>query len=147
MAWLLRKPPLPCHRGGEPSGWGGVWGSLLIYTHIIIYVYIPMICNILYKIKHICMYPAFFLKKCLAAPCRSLPISWIGSIVPWQYWQQEPQFKKNVELFAGGMHGIHESIGGRYPLEISRNHFLMMSSWFFPWISTTGTEATVSGGF
>ena len=22
-AWLLRKPPLPCHRGGEPSGWGG----------------------------------------------------------------------------------------------------------------------------
>ena len=32
-AWLLRKPPLPCHRGGgEPSGWGGggVWGSLLI---------------------------------------------------------------------------------------------------------------------
>ena len=35
-AWLLRKPPLPCHRGGgEPSGWGrgGVWGSLLIYTY------------------------------------------------------------------------------------------------------------------
>ena len=31
MAWLLRKPPLPCHRGGgEPSGWvgGGLWGSL-----------------------------------------------------------------------------------------------------------------------
>ena len=26
-------PPLP--QGGEPSGWeGGVWGSLLIYTHI-----------------------------------------------------------------------------------------------------------------
>ena len=55
---------------------------IYIYIHIIIYVYIPMICNILYKIKHICMYPAFFLKKCLAAPCRSLPISWIGSIVP-----------------------------------------------------------------
>ena len=38
-AWLLRKPPLPCHRGGEPSGWGrgGVWGSLLIY---ISYIYI-----------------------------------------------------------------------------------------------------------
>ena len=34
MAWLLRKPPLPCHRGGEPSGWGGVWGSLLIYTYV-----------------------------------------------------------------------------------------------------------------
>ena len=33
-AWLLRKPPLPCHRGGEPSGWGGVWGSLLIYTYV-----------------------------------------------------------------------------------------------------------------
>ena len=34
-AWLLRKPPLPCHRGGEPSGWGrgGVWGFLLIYIY------------------------------------------------------------------------------------------------------------------
>ena len=32
MAWLLRKPPLPCHRGGNHlAGWGGVWGSLLIY--------------------------------------------------------------------------------------------------------------------
>ena len=34
-AWLLRKPPLPCHRGGRGTIWlggGGVWGSLLIYT-------------------------------------------------------------------------------------------------------------------
>ena len=33
-AWLLRKPPLPCHRGGGTIwlGEGGVWGSLLIYT-------------------------------------------------------------------------------------------------------------------
>ena len=40
-AWLLRKPPLPCHRGGKPSGWGrgGVWGSLLIYIYITIHNY------------------------------------------------------------------------------------------------------------
>ena len=33
-AWLLRKPPLPCHRGGgEPSGWGGCVGvPAHIYT-------------------------------------------------------------------------------------------------------------------
>ena len=39
-AWLLRKPPLPCHRGGVTIwlGEGGVWGSLLIYTHIHILV-------------------------------------------------------------------------------------------------------------
>jgi len=31
------KTPLPYHRGGEPSGWGGggVWGSLLIYIYTI----------------------------------------------------------------------------------------------------------------
>ena len=41
-AWLLRKPPLPCHRGGgEPSGWGrgGVWGSLLIYIYMYYVIY------------------------------------------------------------------------------------------------------------
>ena len=33
-AWLLRKPPLPCHRGGgEPSGWGGVCGGPCSYIH------------------------------------------------------------------------------------------------------------------
>ena len=30
---LLRKPPLPCHRGGNHLAGGGVWGSLLIYIH------------------------------------------------------------------------------------------------------------------
>ena len=34
MAWLLRKPPLPCHRGGGTIWLGGVWGSLLIYIYI-----------------------------------------------------------------------------------------------------------------
>ena len=31
------NPPSPATGGGEPSGWGrgGVWGSLLIYTHCI----------------------------------------------------------------------------------------------------------------
>ena len=33
-AWLLRKPPLPCHRGGEPSGWGG--GGVGVPAHIYI---------------------------------------------------------------------------------------------------------------
>ena len=32
-AWLLRKPPLPCHRGGEPSGWGGGCGGHYVYTN------------------------------------------------------------------------------------------------------------------
>ena len=36
-AWLLRKPPLPCHRGGEPSGWGG--RGVGVPAHI--YIYIP----------------------------------------------------------------------------------------------------------
>ena len=37
---VAEKTPLPCHRGGEPSGWvGGVWGSLLIYIYIYIYIY------------------------------------------------------------------------------------------------------------
>ena len=36
-AWLLRKPPLPYHRGGGTIwlGGGGVWGSLLIYIYYI----------------------------------------------------------------------------------------------------------------
>ena len=34
-AWLLRKPPLPCHRGGEPSGWGrGGCGGPCSYIHV-----------------------------------------------------------------------------------------------------------------
>ena len=44
-AWLLRKPPLPCHRGGGnhlAGGGGGVWGSLLIYIYIYIYMYVCM---------------------------------------------------------------------------------------------------------
>ena len=28
------KTPPPLPQGGEPSGWGGVWGSLLIYTYV-----------------------------------------------------------------------------------------------------------------
>ena len=37
-AWLLRKPPLPCHRGGgEPSGWGR--GGVGVPAHIYIYMY------------------------------------------------------------------------------------------------------------
>ena len=44
MAWLLRKPPLPCHRGGGTIwlGGGGVWGSLLIYT-LYIYIYTELL--------------------------------------------------------------------------------------------------------
>ena len=36
-AWLLRKPPLPCHRGGEPSGWVG--GGVGVPAHIYIYMF------------------------------------------------------------------------------------------------------------
>ena len=41
-AWLLRKPPLPCHRGGgEPSGWGrGGCGGPCSYIYIYVLCYI-----------------------------------------------------------------------------------------------------------
>ena len=35
-------PPLPQGGGNHLAGWGGVWGSLLIYIYIYMYVYIPM---------------------------------------------------------------------------------------------------------
>ena len=39
MAWLLRKPPLPCHRGGNHlAGWGGGVG---VPAHIYICMYGP----------------------------------------------------------------------------------------------------------
>ena len=42
------KTPPPLPQGGEPSGWvGGVWGSLLIYIHIIYYIYIYIPAEIL----------------------------------------------------------------------------------------------------
>ena len=49
-AWLLRKPPLPCHRGGGTIwlGEGGGVGSLLIY------IYIFTLCTFMY-----CMCNAF----------------------------------------------------------------------------------------
>ena len=34
------KTPLPCHRGGEPSGWGGGCGGPCSYIHVYIYIYI-----------------------------------------------------------------------------------------------------------
>ena len=36
------KTPLPCHRGGNHlAGWGGVWGSLLIYIYMLLSPLIP----------------------------------------------------------------------------------------------------------
>ena len=37
MAWLLRKPPLPCHRGGGTIWLGG--GGVGVPAHIYIYIY------------------------------------------------------------------------------------------------------------
>ena len=36
-AWLLRKPPLPCHRGGETI-WLGEGGGVGVPAHIYIYI-------------------------------------------------------------------------------------------------------------
>ena len=38
-AWLLRKPPLPCHRGGGNHLAGG-GGGVGVPAHIYIYIYI-----------------------------------------------------------------------------------------------------------
>ena len=45
------KTPPPLPQGGEPSGWGGVWGSLLIYIYIIIIIIIIIISLSLYIYK------------------------------------------------------------------------------------------------
>ena len=68
MAWLLRKPPLPCHRGGEPSGWvGGVWGSLLIYIYNMCCNHGP--CDIRPKIDFLTSIQDFAMDKTLCAHC------------------------------------------------------------------------------
>ena len=102
MAWLLRKPPLPCHRGGEPSGWvgGGVGVPAHIYiyinhisiiyqsyiNHIIIYIYIISDINHLHQqspsiifINHSHIYPPCFSTS--QAPKPPKPIEtppWLG---------------------------------------------------------------------
>ena len=38
-AWLLRKPPLPCHRGGGTIWLGGGCGGPCSYIHVYIYIY------------------------------------------------------------------------------------------------------------
>ena len=59
MAWLLRKPPLPCHRGGgnHLAGWGGGVG---VPAHIYIYISV-----------------------CVIEGIQLLTISWLADIVPF----------------------------------------------------------------
>ena len=45
LAWLLRKPPLPCHRGGGTI-WLGRGGGVGVPAHIYIYIYIHGLLNV-----------------------------------------------------------------------------------------------------
>ena len=57
------KTPLPCHRGGEPSGWGGGCRGpcSYIHLHVCVYTYIECVCANVYSMyvyawMHLSMY-------------------------------------------------------------------------------------------
>ena len=81
MAWLLRKPPLPCHRGGNHlAGWGGCGGPCsYIYIYNMCCNHGP--CDIRPKIDFLTSIQDFAMDKTLCAHC----FGWL-SVTFWYVW-------------------------------------------------------------
>ena len=99
MAWLLRKPPLPCHRGGGTIWLGG--GGVGVPAHIYIYIYRPYFQR---HESHLLLQSVpFYISVFLGAISSSF---WLGSRT-WITLDPDPEMPGGLNGKPGG--SIHRS--------------------------------------